>query len=168
MSDSVIRANVPYIISMPNNDAYADRYILKGKVTFSAKDVVIEATDEESCQQVMGDVAFIPAFGHKKPSESVYALNLYSVYDNHPEGSIFLHNYREVRPFEAYTTSMQQARRPFISIEELSTEDTATAISSVSSLYRESNRYYNLQGQRVDEPKRKGVYLLHGKKVVKR
>ena len=172
VSDSVIRANVPYIISMPNNDAYADRYILKGKVTFSAKDVMIEATDEESCQQVMGDVAFIPAFGHKKPSESVYALNLYSVYDNHPEGSIFLHNYREVRPFEAYTTSMQQARRPFISIEELSTEDTATAISAASRINKnekiKSNRYYNLQGQRVDEPKRKGVYLLHGKKVVKR
>ena len=38
---SGIRANTPYIISMPNNDYYAPDYNLSGKITFTASNTML-------------------------------------------------------------------------------------------------------------------------------
>ena len=43
-------------------------------------------------------------------------------------------------------------------------DDEATGINSVSS-YRQNGEFYNLQGQRVDAPK-KGLYIVNGVKVI--
>ena len=154
------------IISDDNSDAYADRFVLKGKVTFAARNVTIAATEDASQPSVMGDVSFIPNFERLSPSSDVYGLNLYEPYDAHPEGSIFLPNYRTVLPFEAYTTSVNAARA-MINIGKLIGDDAETDIQGVRFFSGDSDgHYYNLQGQRIDEPKRKGVYLRKGKKVI--
>ena len=43
--------------------------------------------------------------------------------------------------------------------------DTTTAIEGVNAVAKGDNRYYNLQGQRVDAPT-KGLYIVNGKKVI--
>jgi hypothetical protein len=43
--------------------------------------------------------------------------------------------------------------------------DTTTKIETASASAEESKIYYNLQGQRVENPS-KGIYILNGKKVL--
>ena len=44
-------------------------------------------------------------------------------------------------------------------------EGEVTGISEILRPISESNRYYNLQGQRVI-PQRQGIYIVNGRKVV--
>jgi galactose mutarotase-like enzyme len=47
----------------------------------------------------------------------------------------------------------------------LNDTDTPTKIETASANTEKSNIYYNLQGQRVENPS-KGIYILNGKKVL--
>lgn len=162
-----IKANTPYIISMPNDSAvYADRYLQGGQVTFRAKNATVETTDTDNGKVRMGNVVFVANYEKLDPSPVVYAINLYKRYDaTHAEGSIFLPDYRVVKPFEAYTNSTYESRE-FISIEELSDEAT-TAIQEFRVDRNDSEALYNLQGLRV-KSHGKGVYIKNGKKVLMR
>ena len=114
----------------------------------------------------MGNVVFVANYEKLDPSPVVYAINLYKRYDaTHAEGSIFLPDYRVVKPFEAYTNSTYESRE-FISIEELSDEAT-TAIQEFRVDRNDSEALYNLQGLRV-KSHGKGVYIKNGKKVLMR
>ena len=43
--------------------------------------------------------------------------------------------------------------------------DTSTNVHSVSKIAGNDNRYYDLRGQRMDQPIRKGIYVKKGKTV---
>jgi len=46
-------------------------------------------------------------------------------------------------------------------------DDEAAGITAVKNAPNESNQiFYNLNGQRVDQPKKGGLYIIHGRKVV--
>ncbi len=162
---ATIDANVPYIVSMPNNSQYGDEYIQAGKVTFSATNTIVPAT--RGIVAKSGSSQFKPAFQRTEKADTVFAINKYSSYGSYPEGSIFLQGNREVRPFEAYITLSGSSAR-FVTISEF-IDGEATAIPEVSRLNKnegvKSKTYYNLQGQRVATP-RSGIYVVDGKKYV--
>jgi hypothetical protein len=101
ISVQMIEPNTPYIISMPNSEDYASRFNLNGRVTFAAEDAYVERT--EQMEDESADYMMVPTFQRMPVSEYVYALNVGEERNGRPEGSIFERNYREVRPFEAYT-----------------------------------------------------------------
>ena len=106
---ATLKANTPYIISMPNSQSYSDEYILGGKVTFAASDVNIEATEQASTKNNSRE--FVTSFEQIGKQNGVYALNVGQEYQGYLPGSIFAENFMDVRPFEAYLTTAEAAAR---------------------------------------------------------
>lgn len=109
---TTLEANTPYIISMPNSDAYEEEFNIRGNVTFHAADadgVEVKATDAASLIRLEGP-EFTMAASYEKTlkHDTVYAINL-SVYNNIAVGGAFVKNQRDVSPFEAYALSKQNA-----------------------------------------------------------
>lgn len=99
---TAIEANTPFIIAMPNNEKYAAEFNLKGKVTFSAKDITIPITPELS-QDQGPDFLFCANYKCGEGSASIYTLNK----DNSDlkPGSVFLRSEPRIYAFEPYVTS---------------------------------------------------------------
>ena len=176
VSTGSIEANTPYIISMPNDSAtYADRNLLAGEVTFTAKNAEVKATDVETCQGKMGDVLFVPNYASSQASGDIYAINLMEE-DGHLEGSSFLPNNRSVRPFEAYTVSLAARAPRYIAIEEMTGTTTGIVDIQADYGYLDKNvvRVFNLNGLLVKEGPHddvmkqlpKGVYIINGRKMI--
>lgn len=106
---AAIKANTPYIISMPNSQSYSDEYILGGNVTFSANDVNIEATEQASTKNNSRE--FVTSFEKIEKTNGIYALNVGQEYQGYLPGSIFAENFTAVKPFEAYLTTAEAAAR---------------------------------------------------------
>ena len=156
-----IVANVPYVISMPNNALYPDSYNQNGSVTFSATNCVVPMTEQHAMSS--DKCTMVPTFQRVDQSPDVYAINLYDAYGSHPEGSIFVANLREVRPFEAYTLHSSGSRQ-FFSIDKLVADPTG--IQEMVFMKNDGNeKVYNLKGQRLATPQ-KGVNIMNGRKVV--
>ena len=159
-----IEANTPYLISMPNSTEYPEEYKLAGKVTFSAENASVPESnlviDESS------DIFFAPTFERMEAQQYIYAINVGEERGGHPEGSVFEQNYREVRPFEAYTKHLTGPSR-FITLDDLD-EGFATSIEELKNGKIEelkSKQWYDLNGRRVLRPS-KGVFIRNGKQVI--
>ena len=168
-----IEANKPYIISMPNNDDYATRYRVGGKVTFSASNVYVPQTVPGSAEK--GDVTLYANFMNNSETSDMLLLNTEADAD-HEAGSIFvLNSGRAVRPFEAYVISRARSRA-YISVGSLGgeTDDEATAIKERSIDDSDMVKVYNLSGVLVKQSTKedalkglaKGVYIVNGKRVM--
>ncbi len=170
VSAQQIEANMPYLISMPNNGRYPADYNQAGNVTFSANNVVVPMTEQREMSG--NNRMLIPTTMRVAQSPSVYAINRNASYENNPEGSIFVADYREVRPFEAYVEHTNGAR--FISLDDLSEGDVTDiqAIHDIASA--DVVKVYNLSGVLLKTGKRqevmsqlsKGIYIVNGVKVV--
>lgn len=155
-----IHAGVPYIISMPNSEPYSPYYRLNGSVRFSARGVTVPVTSPITDSR--GEAAFKPSFGCVAASPNVFALNVGEEVDGHAEGSTFVNSLRDVRPFQAYrTTTAAGVKYMDISNDRLSGQD-----GIIMPQAEDDGAYYNLQGIRVATP-HKGVYIHHGKKLLK-
>ena len=171
-----IKANTPYIISMPNHSNYKEEFRLNGNVTFSAENVTVPTSDNLHSVRYNGQT-FTPTYRNQR-DDNYYALNVNNDYVTYSgsdvEGSKFLIGLRAVRPFEAYMTSASQARS-YIAIDE----DMATGIGDITEILADERtvRVYNLNGQlilaeenkRIDEIKSllsAGVYIVNGKKII--
>ena len=172
---SAIKANTPYIISMPNNELYFDAARLNGRITFSAANVSVPMTRENTVSY--RGRTFVPSFMHQARSGGIYALNVKNEWytTSGTEGSLFVANLRDVSPFEAYMTTTNNSRGWFGIFD-----DTPTDIRGVEELI-DTKRLgiYNLNGQKVknaefesvDELKQAlpaGVYIINGHKVIVR
>ena len=164
ISVQMIEPNTPYIISMPNSEDYASRFNLNGRVTFAAEDAYVERT--EPMEDESADYMMVPAFQRMPVSEYVYALNVGEERNGRPEGSIFERNYREVRPFEAYT--LHRGDQPAPLFFELSDQEGTTDILEVRSQTEDGNgEFFTLDGRNLQKaPTAKGVYIRNGRKVV--
>lgn len=103
-----IEAGVPYIIAMPNNEAYDDEYNINGTVTFTAQSVAgidFPATDEMT-RDVGPDFVLNANYNYRPMGTSVYALNETAT-DTRYAGSVFVRNERALMPFEGYVSSTQ-------------------------------------------------------------
>ena len=171
-----IKANTPYIISMPNHTNYKDAFRLNGSVTFSAENVKVKASDTDGSIG-SGEKRFVPNFINQDNS-GAYVLNVNNDYVTYnggtTEGSRFIVNLRSLHPFEAYMTTTNRTRKS-IAIDD----DMATGIEDVIEMTDDGKtiRVYNLGGQllkteekkSLDEVKallRAGVYIINGKKVI--
>ncbi len=105
---SSIKANTPYIISMPDSQAYSDEYILSGKVTFAATNAMVSATTAASSKNESRE--FVACYNQTEKAEGIYALNVGEEYLGYRPGSIFAENFKQVKPFEAYLTTAQAAQ----------------------------------------------------------
>ena len=101
-----IKANTPYIICMPNDPQYADKYILAGEVTFQGVNVKVEATNDIKIS-AKGNVQFVPNYSNSS-SNGRSQLNVGTDYQGHKQGSLFVKDLRRLRPFEAYVVSGSQ------------------------------------------------------------
>ena len=160
-----INANVAYVISMPNSLEYPGEYNLAGNVTFSAENAPIPETEPEMDESV--DRAMAPAFQRMEADEYIYALNVGEPRGSYPEGSVFEKNYREVRPFEAFTKHFGDNGSRFMSIADM-LDGGVTGIEELKNGKIEewkSESWYDLNGRRVLSPS-KGVFIQNGKKIV--
>ena len=111
---TVMQANVPYIIAMPNHIDYGE-YAMSGMVTFSAENTTIHATDEDmAC--LGADFSLVPTYEPLKKTLDVYALNVNVKYDSYAAGSVFVANEYAVSPFSAYAVPNQGDAAPMYRI----------------------------------------------------
>lgn len=166
---TVLEANTPYVISMPNNPTvYPYEYNLNGHVTFSAENTIVPATpDFEEMLITRGNITMAPIFVLVPRDEAVYAINVGQPLDRYAEGSVFTRELREVRPFEAATTHepVNGARPKNIRIAAQPDYDI-TGIKTIE-LDEAEGTWFSIDGRQMQgQPQRKGVYLQNGKKVV--
>ena len=168
-----IKANTPYIISMPNNPQYLADYVIIGLVTFSAENVEVKASDDLLSAKYQ-DRTFVPNYTNKA-GDDYLALNVNSYYVTNPgtdiDGSKFVKGLRAVHPFEAYMTTTSNTR----SIDVM--DGMTTAIRNIMMAAESKNviRVYDTKGVLVKTVKanddlRKGlaagVYIVNGKKMI--
>ena len=169
-----IKANTPYIISMPNNPQYLADYVIVGIVTFSAENVEVKASDEMQSAHYQ-DRTFVPNYINLD-DKNCFALNVNNYYvtnsSTDKDGSKFIKGLRSVRPFEAYMTTTSNTR----SIDVL--DGMATAIKEIMKVSEGTNtiKVYDTKGVLVKTIKANdnlrrglanGVYIVNGKKMIK-
>ena len=167
---TVLEANTPYVISMPNNTVvYPYEYNLNGRVTFSAENTIVPATPETDEMTITrGNITMSPIFRFLPQHERIYAINVGQPLDRYAEGSVFTRELREVRPFEAITihdADFNGARPRFIRIAAQPKYD----ITGIKTIENDSveGPWYSLDGLQLQtQPQKKGVYIQNGKKVV--
>ena len=174
---SRIEANKPYIISMPNNDGYASRYRLGGKVTFTSTDTWVPVTEPQAVQK--GVNTLYANFMNNDDTDGFMLLNTEET-DGHKAGSIFVkRSGRALRPFEAYVVSRSNARAA-ISItrgfsDDPDGDDDTTPIETVNQQTTgKMVKVYTLSGVLVKEAAEedalmglaKGVYIVNGKSMI--
>lgn len=162
---TAIEANRPYLICMPNNTVYPSVYNQAGNITFSATNVTVPVTTEQTASGA--GVTLRPAFQQVAQSGSVYALNVGEARGEYPEGSVFERNYREIRPFQAYTSHGSGTR--FITVSSMGGgDDGFTGIESIDSEDTDDNgTWHTLDGRRLEgKPTKKGVYIKDGRKYI--
>lgn len=100
-----IEAGVPYIIAMPNNEAYDDEYNISGTVTFTASSSagILFPDSVEMTQDVGPAFTFNANYSYLPQGTSIYALNEENT-DSYA-GSRFVRNERDVLPFEGYVSN---------------------------------------------------------------
>lgn len=163
-----IQANTPYIISMPNNPDYAERFNLAGKVTFSAKDATVEASTALHPVR-RNSVTFIPNFSLLPQTDNILALNRDGAWQDNPRGSIF-RSHRDVQPFEAYIQLSAGVGVKEFRIADDDATDIRELCNQQSSII--NPQIYDLSGRRIADgnkqvqPLRPGVYIHQGRKIL--
>ncbi len=170
---TTIEANMPYLISMPNNtDLYAADFNQGGRVTFTAENTAVPVTTQHVTALADSTILFVPTTMQVGRSSDVWALNVGQVRGANLEGSVFERDFREVRPFEAYTVHRSNTPAPrFVPINDIN-GGNLTGISGASLVNSEkvnNEKWYDLNGRQLQQkPTKGGVYILNGKKVVLR
>jgi len=107
---TAMKANTPYIISMPNSDSYESEFNISGEVLFHAENpegVDVKATSGKELIRLEGsNRTMAPAYETVFKHDTVYAINL-ATYENIAPGGAFVRNSRDVQPFEAYLISKE-------------------------------------------------------------
>ena len=165
-----IEANTPYVISMPNSADYTDSYNLAGRVTFSAENAQVPATEVKAAAITDSSIVMMPTMQRVSRSSAVWALNVGEVRGSYLEGSVFERDYREVRPFEAYTVHRQENSQPaprYVPVLEIG---GATGIAEMEDVRNKTDDvWYTTDGRKLQgNPQTKGVYIHNGQKIVVR
>ena len=166
-----IRANTPYLISMPNNSLYSSDFNLKGRVSFSAENVLVKQTDmDDLVTSSHNGYTFTPCYNKMEQGQGAYALNVsndfytYNGTEDQP-GSVFIRDSRSINPFEAYFIgSATNVPKLYISFGKGS---ETTAINPLLKTNENQVEAYTLNGQKLQgKPTAKGIYIVNGRKVV--
>lgn len=180
---SNMKANIPYIISMPNHPDYNKNWNIAGKVTFSATDVTINVTDNLPTTTYNNHM-FIPSYEWIDSRESINVLNVNNDYSSntsqYQEGSTFVPGLRAVHPFEAYMISTNGVNASHGLFDDFPTDIPEILFHDpyINKTYDGVYRVCTLSGQLINEIHGKttlqeatfglppGIYLVNGYKVV--
>ncbi len=160
-----IRANEPFIMSVPNSDKYEDKYNVQGTISFSAENAVVRST--EKCGYAASEgFSFVGSYEGVSCDATVYALNdeEYTAVDGmvYMAGGVFAPALRDVRPFESYATHEGVHKAPYLRIG--GRDDTGIANVVISTT---DDGWYTLQGVRLNgKPTDKGVYIHCGELIM--
>ena len=167
---TAMEANTPYLICMPNNTVYPSAYNQAGSVTFASSNVTVPRTEPR--EAFGANVILMPAFQNQGTSPDIFTLNVGAARDSYAEGSVFISNYSDVRPFQAYVHHSNQARGTddiqFIPLTSIGGGDDTTAIMEIiQPAANGTGDWYSLDGRKLSsKPTQKGVYIQNGKKIV--
>ena len=167
---TAMEANTPYLICMPNNTVYPSAYNQAGSVTFASSNVTVPRTEPR--EAFGANVILMPAFQNQGTSPDIFTLNVGEAQGSYPEGSVFISNYRSVRPFQCYARHSNQARGTddiqFIPLTSIGGGDDTTAIMEIiQPAANGTGDWYSLDGRKLSsKPTQKGVYFQNGKKIV--
>ena len=105
-----LKANRPYILSMPNSAAYEEEFNIRGEVTFHADNAQVHTTLPGSLERCSGpEFVLVPTFASIAPQDTVYALNSDS-YGDYLPGGVFLRG-QGAAAFEAYVVNKSGTAR---------------------------------------------------------
>ncbi|MDO5129367.1 MAG: chitobiase/beta-hexosaminidase C-terminal domain-containing protein [Prevotellaceae bacterium] len=185
----------PKIISMPNNDQYADEYILGGDMTFS-RSGTIDATNLYTVEN--NGYRFVSNFTNKPADESRSVINAYEEYNGYKMGSVFVPGLRGAKAFEPYfedatvEAGYAASRAPMVGVDNSSTGIEQIPVrltdndvySENGIIYINSNcprtvKIYTAAGQLVRKVElnagvnqvtglAKGVYIVNRVKIINR
>lgn len=167
---TAMEANTPYLICMPNNTVYPSAYNQAGSVTFASSNVTVPRTEPR--EAFGANVILMPAFQNQGTSPDIFTLNVGAARDSYAEGSVFISNYSNVRPFQAYVRHSSQARGTddiqFIPLTSIGGGDDTTAIMEIiQPAASGTGDWYSLDGRKLSsKPTQKGIYIQNGKKIV--
>lgn len=166
-----IKANTPYIISMPNHESYLDDYLLNGVVTFSAENATVRKSDAMQTASYK-DRTFVPTYAEVGMSEGAYALNVNNDVETNisgvADGSTFVQNLRKVHPFEAYMTTTRATRSIDISdgmdIIDNNNDEERISVYNMKGMMMKTKTGDSMEEIRRSLPA--GVYIINKRKVL--
>ena len=166
-----IKANTPYIISMPNHESYLDDYLLNGIVTFSAENATVRKSDAMQTASYK-DRTFVPTYAEVGMSEDAYALNVSNDIETNvsgmADGSRFVLNLRKVHPFEAYMTTTRATRSIDISegmgIIVNNGDEERISVYNMKGMMMKTKTGDSMEEIRRSLPA--GVYIINKRKVL--
>ena len=168
---SAIKANTPYIISMPNNEMYDVSFNQTGNIQFIGTNVEVKASTEMKTGQ-HGNKRLVANYQTQEASADIYALNVSNEWSQNTateaEGSTFIRSLRSVHPFEAYLT-VEGSNAPWAIplFENMPTGINEKLIVN-SEKFATATDWYTIDGRKLQgEPKQNGIYIIKGKKVRK-
>ena len=149
-----LEANVPYIIALPGADQGSLSLVGKNSLTFEGDNVNVKANAKSAV--TVSKYKFVGAMTNTGSLHNIYALN--------DDGDKFQKGTASVTPFRAYFAGTSAAATA--TSLGIGFGGNTTGIAELKTLRKvEDNNFYNLNGQRVSQPK-KGLYIVNGKKVV--
>ena len=149
-----LEANVPYIIALPGEDQGSLSLVDKNSLTFEGNDVNVKANAKSAV--TVSKYKFVGTMTNTGSLHNIYALN--------DDGDKFQKGTASVTPFRAYFAGTSAAATA--TSLGIGFGGNTTGIAELKTLRKvEDNNFYNLNGQRVSQPK-KGLYIVNGKKVV--
>lgn len=114
-----IKANVPFIMEVPNSDKYQDIYNIEGNVNFSAENAIVHVTTGAKEPADEG-YTFLGTYEGVSSDSYVYALNDEEYTSDGGTvglaGSVFVADARDILPFEAYVYGSQIHRTAYLYI----------------------------------------------------
>ena len=167
-----IKANRPYIISMPNNANYLDEFLLNGAVTFSAANATIDKTENLPTASYSGRT-FIPNYAEIGMGDGAYALNVSNDIETNvsgaADGSRFVLNLRKVHPFEAYMTTSTRGTHSIdisdgMGIIDNNNDEERISAYNMKGMMMKTNTGYSMEEIRRSLPA--GVYIINKRKVL--
>ena len=167
-----IKANRPYIISMPNNANYLDEFLLNGAVTFSAANATIDKTENLPSASYSGRT-FIPNYAEIGMGDGAYALNVSNDIETNvsgaSDGSRFVLNLRKIHPFEAYMTTSTRGTRSIDISDGMGIIDNNNDEERISVYNMKGMMMKTKTGDSMEEIRRSlpaGMYIINKRKVL--
>ncbi len=150
-----MKANTPYIVALPGN---------KWGAKWDMSDKTIKFIGENT-KVSKGDARAIVTGANYRFIGSTLDVSTSNIYRLNDEGNQFILSTGS-QPFRAYFKAGSYESLP-ASLSIGAEDGEATAIIDIDNCPTGNDEYYNLNGQRVELPV-KGIYIHHGKKIIKK
>lgn len=149
-----LQANTPYIIAVPGN-TWGTKWDLTNKdIVFGGSDVRIYASTPA-----------IVSGNNYKFAATMLSQSVTDCYLLNAEGNSFVKTTGTVEPFRAYFKAVNLMYATADRLLIGNDNGTTTGIADSFEVQSVDGQYFNLNGQRVQQPS-KGLYIIEGKKVI--